>query len=126
MKNLFSKIFIACTLMITLFCGGVVFADGAPSYNKNMYAVVVNNEKGAELLEQEWSNEEHKYVFPKAETVPYGTKFIVVETTELNGETYLFVNSDFGFDIEGRRLISSSDVELYGEAVAPSDLRFKS
>ena len=113
MKNLFSKLFIV--LILFILSSSVVFADGAPSYNKNMYSVVVNNKDGATLYWDNWSDglEIHK-------TVEYGTKFVVKYSYDIDGKTYLVVGDSWE-----EILISSSDVEIYGEPVSPSDLRVR-
>lgn len=124
MRKIFRGILIVVVFICTLLCSSIVFADGAPAYNRNMYAVVVNNRNGAELLYQDWSNEAQEFVITKTDMVPYGTKFVVVDTTQLSGETYLYVSEDseiFG----GGNLIASSDVEIYGKLITPLDLRIK-
>ena len=110
MKNLFSKLFIVLVLFIL--SSNVVFADGAPDYNKNMYTVVVNNKDGA-ILYRDGIAEIYK-------TVEYGTKLVVKYTFDIDGKTYLGV----GGDLE-EAIISSADVEIYGEPVTPEDLRIR-
>lgn len=92
----------------------VVFADGAPSYNKNMYTVVVSNPDGAKVYSDG---------FVESKIVEYGTKYVVKHSFEQDGKTYLCVGDmwDTGLDA----CISSEDVEIYGEPVSPSDLRIK-
>ena len=113
MKNWFSKLFIVLVLFVLH--SSLVFADGAPAYNKNMYSVVVNNKEGANLYLDRYSNGLEIY-----KTVEYGTKFVVKDSNTINGEIYLYVGEG-----ESDIYIASSDVEIYGEPVSPSDLRIR-
>lgn len=114
MKNLFSKLFIVLVLFIL--SSNVVFADGAPDYNKNMYSVVVNNKEGAILYWDRWNDGVEVY-----KTIEYGTIFVCEGAVNREGNTYLVVG---GGNMGPYILILSSDVEIYGEPVSPLDLRF--
>ncbi|MBR3888102.1 MAG: hypothetical protein IKJ32_03290 [Clostridia bacterium] len=116
------KILMVIITVITALGGSVVLADGAPSYNKNMYTVVVNNRDGAEVKYNEYDETIYGQV-EKTTIVPYGTKFIVQDIYEKDEGSVLKVNSvDYTpFIFWGK--IDSSDVEIYGESVTPEELR---
>lgn len=113
MKNLVTKVFFVLVLFVL--SSNVVFADGAPSYNENMYSVVVNNKEGATLYYAQYNGrlEVHK-------TVDYGTVLVANGSYDISGETYLDIGEG-----ESGIIIASADVEIYGEPVSPSDLRIR-
>ena len=124
MKKIFDKLFAISFVICMILLESIVFADGAPDYNKNLYTVVVSNHNGGTLYYYGWSNEEHALTNYKSEIVPYGTIFVVEEETKIDGITYLVVSID-DYDVAERKYISSADVEIYGEPVTPADLRTK-
>ncbi len=116
MKQLLKKLVVVFFVILTLFCGSTVLADGAPAYNKTLYTVVVNNPNGAKMHGMVWSDEENKYISAEDKVLPYGHLFVVEGTFEEGGKTYLKNNSYY---------VDSLDVEIYGEPVSPADLRIK-
>lgn len=118
------KILTVIIAMIMSLGSSVVLADGAPSYNKNMYTVVVNNRDGAEVKYNEYDETIYEEV-EKSVIVPYGTKFIVQDIYEKDEGSVLKVNSiDYTpFIFWGK--IDSADVEIYGEPVTPEELRIE-
>lgn len=123
-KEKMKKILTVIIAMIMSLGSSVVLADGAPSYNKNMYTVVVNNRDGAEVKYNEYDETIYEEV-EKSVIVPYGTKFIVQDIYEKDEGSVLKVNSiDYTpFIFWGK--IDSADVEIYGEPVTPEELRIE-
>ena len=118
MKKIFDKLFAISFIICMILLGSVVFADGAPDYNKNMYTVVVSNHDGGTVYYHGWSEEEKTDTTYK---VPYGTILVVEYETQIDGITYLVVSAN---NISERYMyILPSDVEIYGEPVTPEDLR---
>ena len=124
MKQLLKKLVVVFFVILTLFCGSTVFADGAPSYRKNLCTVVVNNPDGAKVYNYESSMDVSGRILIEKGTLPYGSMFTVDTTFNEAGVTYLGTRGN-GDDGNVYDVISSADVEIYGDPVSPSDLRFK-
>ncbi len=114
MKQLLKKLVVVFFVILTLFCGSTVLADAVPILN--YYTVVVNNPSGAKMHGMVLNNEENEYISADGNTLPYGYLFVVESTFEEDGKTYLR---------NGSYYVDSSDVEIYGEPVSPTDLRVK-
>lgn len=124
MKNFLKKLVVAFFVTLTLLYGSTVFADGAPSYRKNLCTVVVNNPDGAKVYNYESSMDVSGRILIEKGTLPYGSIFTVDTTFDESGMTYLGTRGN-GDDGNVYDVISSADVEIYGDPVSPSDLRFK-
>lgn len=121
MKNLLKKLVVVSVFAFVIICGSVVFADGAPDYNKNLYTVVVNNRDGAKVYYNDWNYKEEKYILQEKGTLPYGTKSVVIDSFKQDNNTYLSISNSY----DEYTVVLSSDVEIYGEPLSPLDLRIK-
>ena len=125
MKRFLKKLVVVFFVTLTLLYGSTVFADGAPSYRKNLCTVVVNNPDGAKVYEYDYarSMDVSGRILIEKSTLPYGSMFTVDTTFNEAGVTYLGTRGN-GDDGNVYDVISSADVEIYGDPVSPSDLRF--
>ena len=117
MKRLLKQLVVVFLVTLSLIYGSTVFADGAPSYNENLYTVVVNNPNGAKMYDFDYLEGER--VLVELGILPYGSIFTVDFTSIEAGVTYL-VSDDIDF-----WMVSSADVEIYGDSVSPADLRIR-
>ena len=117
MKRLLKQLVVVFLVTLSLIYGSTVFADGTPSYNENLYTVVVNNPNGAKMYDFDYPEGEE--ILVEEGILPYGSIFTVDYTSIEAGVTYL-VSDDIYY-----RRVSSADVEIYGEPVSPADLRIK-
>lgn len=108
------KLVIAIVFVLCFMCGSVALADGAPSYAPEMYTVVVSNPNGAKY----YYGHDYYVKGEPAGTYTYG-QILNVEDVDWMEEDVLEVIDGYDWN-----LISTADVEIYGEPVTPQDLRF--
>lgn len=108
------KLVVGIIFVLCFMCGSVVLADVGFVHETEMYTVVVSNPNGAKYYYGYENYESGKF----AGTYAYG-EILSVEDVDWIKEDILSVINDY----DGG-LISSADVEIYGDPVAPQDLRF--